>query len=88
MVLIEIVIPDYDRRLFMSVDESTNIRKLRKRICEVVGPRALSHEEDYLLIEIEGMNLWPDDVTVSEAGLVNGSRLLLLKGEMDGINSC
>lgn len=81
LLLVEVLVPDNGRRLFVSVEENTHIEAILRRICKVVEPRGISAMNEYGFMNVDVMRAISIDMTVKEAGLVNGSRLLLVREE-------
>lgn len=78
MVLIEILIPDKCKKLYISATVNTAVRAIKERICKVVCPGEREAVNVYRFLEPERLLEISDELTLKEAGLVNGSRLLFV----------
>lgn len=79
MFLLEILLPDLGKRLFVSVDPRTKMESVIKQICKVIDPIGEKSFTDYSLIDVDEMLVTRFEASVLEAGLINGSRLLCIK---------
>ncbi len=67
MISIELVIPSQDKRFCVRADESITIGEFKKKIREFSGNK---NNRIYLLT---AQDIVTDDMTLTEAGLCNGS---------------
>ena len=79
MILVEVLLPDQGRKLYVSVKPRTQIGAIGRRICKVIDPIGEEREKDYKMVNLDDMCVPDSNMTVAEAGLFNGSRLLFVK---------
>jgi len=79
MMLLEIVLPDMGKRMFVSVNSKTLLKEIGGRLCSVIDPKGESALEEYRFVNIDEMRIPDYQMTVNEAGLVNGSRMIFIK---------
>lgn len=82
MVLIEIIIPEIQRRVFVNTSYESKIADVLcklKNVLDLIG--------EWYLVTVEGMELLTEEYTVGQAGITTGSRVLLCNKKGDA-NEC
>ena len=82
MILVDIYVPSLNESYDFRLDESVSIDSLTKEIREMLEKMNKSQGEggrgDFLLCSYEYQSILPKQKTLSECGIHNGSRLLLV----------
>ena len=81
MLLIEILMPEMGRKMYVSAEADTSLEVIKDRLLSVVLPKGDRMQECYSLINIDEMCTYSHKLSLKEAGIVNGSRLLFMRQE-------
>jgi len=78
MLDLEIMIPDLDARFNTNAPEDMSALELKKSIIGYLGEDIGARPEGITLIDAESMEVIGEEITLGDAGLTNGTRLLFI----------
>lgn len=78
MISLEVLIPDFDIRLNADTDEHISAMDFKNYIIRCIDEQYTGRLNDATLIDVESMEVIGENITLMDAGLTSGTRILFI----------